>query len=143
MMLSIWQMPKSEPNISKSQFFLIPPAIFFLWKKKSFKRSSVLLTGLCDSGKTILFSQLLYGELRETFTSIAENADDYTNDENGKTVSVIDIPGNERLRGRFFDQYKNTAKAIVYVIDSVAVQKDIRDVAEYVMIDAANHTFSY
>lgn len=116
--------------------FVLPLAIFFLWKKKSFKRTSVLLTGLCDSGKTILFSQLLYGELRETFTSIVENADDYTNDENGKTVGVIDIPGNERLRGRFFDQYKNTAKAIVYVIDSVTVQKDIRDVAEWVLTDA-------
>lgn len=101
-----------------------------MWKKKSLKRTTVLLTGLCDSGKTILFSQLLYGELRETFTSIAENIDDYTNDENGKTVRIVDIPGNERLRGRFFDQYKNTAKAIVYVIDSVAVQKDVRDVAE-------------
>lgn len=88
-----------------------------------------MLTGLVDSGKTILFSQLLYGELRETFTSISENDDDYTN-ENGKTVRVVDIPGNERLRGRFFDQFKANAKAIVFVIDSVALQKDIRDVAE-------------
>lgn len=121
-------MPIARTISSKIGIFL--SAIFFLWKKKALKRTTVLLTGLCDSGKTILFSQLLYGELRETFTSIAENADDYTNDENGKTVRVVDIPGNERLRGRFFDQYKNTAKAIIYVIDSVAVQKDVRDVAE-------------
>lgn len=92
-----------------------------------------MLTGLCDSGKTILFSQLLYGELRETFTSISENVDDYTNEENGKSIRVVDIPGNERLRARFFDQHKSSAKAIVYVIDSVTVQKDVRDVAEYVV----------
>lgn len=122
------RMPNAYTNSSKIVNFFA--AIFFLWKKKSLKRTTVLLAGLCDSGKTILFSQLLYGELRATFTSISENADDYTNDENGKTVRVVDIPGNERLRGRFFDQYKNTAKAIIYVIDSVAVQKDIRDVAE-------------
>lgn len=44
---------------------------------------------------------------------------------------MIDLPGQERLRNKFFDQYKNSAKAIVYVVDSVTIQKEIRDVAEY------------
>lgn len=104
--------------------------IYFLWKKKSFKKTDILLTGLCESGKTLLFTQLLENELKETFTSIAENVGNYRNDETNKTVRVVDIPGHERLRHRFFDQYKNFAKGIIFVVDSVTIQKDIRDVAE-------------
>lgn len=88
------------------------------------------MTGLCESGKTVLFSQLLANESRETFTSIAENLGNYRNEESGRSVRVVDIPGHERLRLRFFDQYKNTAKGIIFLIDSTTVQKDIRDVAE-------------
>lgn len=90
-----------------------------------------MLTGLCESGKTLLFSQLLHNTASETFTSIAENIGDYVAEGSGKLLRVIDVPGHERLRGRFFDQYKKTAKGIVFVVDSVTVQKDIRDVAEY------------
>jgi len=43
----------------------------------------------------------------------------------------VDLPGQERLRNKFFNQYKNSAKAIIYTIDSVTIQKEIRDVAEY------------
>jgi hypothetical protein len=45
-------------------------------------------------------------------------------------LRVIDIPGYERLRVKFFDEYKGVTRGIVYVIDSVTFQKDIRDVAE-------------
>lgn len=46
-------------------------------------------------------------------------------------VRIVDIPGHERLRNKFFEQFKSATRAIVYVIDSVTLQKDIRDVAEY------------
>lgn len=104
--------------------------LFYLWKKKSAKRSHILLTGLCESGKTLLFSQLLFEESRETFTSICENEGEYSVEGNSEPTPVVDIPGNERLRNKFLDQYKSSAKGIIYVIDSVTVQKDIRDVAE-------------
>lgn len=71
---------------------------------------------------------------RETFTSISENIGDYQAEDSGKVLRVIDIPGSERLRGRFFDQYKKSTKGIVFVIDSVTVQKYIRDVAEYKLV---------
>lgn len=45
-------------------------------------------------------------------------------------LKIVDLPGQERLRNKFFDQYKNSAKAIIYTIDSVTIQKEIRDVAE-------------
>lgn len=89
-----------------------------------------MLIGPCEAGKTVLFSELIFGKQRETFTSIAENVGDYSREGSGKSVRIVDIPGHERLRRRFFDQYKSSAKAIVYVLDSVTVQKDVRDVAE-------------
>ena len=92
--------------------------LFFLWKKKSQKRTDLLLTGLCESGKTLLFSQLLHNVASETFTSISENIGEYVAEGSGKSLRVIDIPGHERLRGRFFDQYKKTAKGIVFVVDA-------------------------
>lgn len=44
---------------------------------------------------------------------------------------MIDIPGHERLRDKFFDQHKAIAKGIVYIVDSVTLQHDIRDAAEF------------
>lgn len=88
----------------------------------------MLLTGLCDSGKTLLFSQLVLGEEKESFTSIKENLG-VLQTTSGE-LRLVDIPGHERLRGKFFDQYKNLTKAVIFVVDSVTVQKEIRDVAE-------------
>lgn len=116
--------------INKNTQFQSFTVLFFLWKKKSQKRTDILLTGPCESGKTVLFSELLFGKQRETFTSIAENVGDYTDNNSGKSIRIIDIPGHERLRRRFFDQYKSSAKAIAYIVDSVTIQKDVRDVAE-------------
>jgi signal recognition particle receptor subunit beta len=46
-------------------------------------------------------------------------------------LKLVDVPGHERVRQRFFDTYKNAAKGIVFVLDSFSLNKDIRDVAEY------------
>ncbi|KAF5298171.1 hypothetical protein FQA39_LY02595 [Lamprigera yunnana] len=47
------------------------------------------------------------------------------------TLRIIDIPGHERLRGRFFEQYKSLARGLVYIVDSITLQKDVRDAAEF------------
>lgn len=44
---------------------------------------------------------------------------------------MIDIPGYDRLRDKFLDKYKSSARVILYVIDSVTLQHDIRDSAEF------------
>lgn len=52
---------------------------------------------------------------------------------------MVDIPGHERLRDKFFDEYKTGARGIIFVIDSSTLQKRIRDVAEYlhtILIDS-------
>ncbi|KAK5645382.1 hypothetical protein RI129_006682 [Pyrocoelia pectoralis] len=104
--------------------------LFFLFyfRRKSYKRG-VLLTGLCDSGKTLAFSQLVHGKYVSTQTSMKANVGDYVV-KNG-SVRIIDIPGHERLRDRFLDQYKTTARGVIYMLDSATVQKDVRDTAEY------------
>uniref|UniRef100_A0A182LTQ2 Signal recognition particle receptor subunit beta n=1 Tax=Anopheles culicifacies TaxID=139723 RepID=A0A182LTQ2_9DIPT len=109
---------------------LLTFVVLFLWKRKKTVRSAVLFTGLCDSGKTYLFTHLCLGGGRETFTSIKENVGSFKT-EKGRELRMVDVPGHERLRGKFFDEYKNVAKAIVFMIDSVTVQKDIRDVADF------------
>nr|QBH73237.1 putative ARL3 [Carausius morosus] len=108
---------------------LLTVIILWLWKKHRPTRNGILLLGLCDSGKTLLFVRLLHDKFVSTYTSVRENSGEAT--WNNRTVKVVDIPGHERLRGRFFDQYKNIAKAIIFVVDSVTIQKEVRDVAEF------------
>ncbi|XP_059613281.1 signal recognition particle receptor subunit beta [Phlebotomus argentipes] len=102
--------------------------LLYVYKKKKTSRTDVLLMGLCEAGKTSVFTRLIYREDRETFTSIKENIADYTS-KNG-FVRIVDIPGHERLRGKF-DEFKHQARGVVFVVDSVSVQKSIRDVADY------------
>lgn len=47
-------------------------------------------------------------------------------------LRLVDVPGHERLRMKFFDQFKETTRALIFVIDAMTFQKDLRDVAEYV-----------
>lgn len=72
--------------------------------------------------------QLLHGKFPATFTSIKENVGDYQ--AGGSSVKLVDIPGHYRVRDKCFELYKDRAKGIVFVVDSVSVQKEIRDVAE-------------
>ncbi|CAO1335798.1 unnamed protein product [Diamesa tonsa] len=65
----------------------------------------------------------------ETFTSVKENIGDLVTTKG--TIRVVDLPGHERLRLKFLDQFKHSTKAVGFVIDSVLVQKEIRDVADY------------
>lgn len=103
--------------------------LWWCFSRRRQAQRSVLFMGLSDSGKTLLFVRLAYSQYRQTFTSMKENIEEYLTA--SKSLRVVDLPGQERLRNKFFDQYKSSAKAIVYVIDSVSIQKDIRDVAEY------------
>ncbi|XP_058459693.1 signal recognition particle receptor subunit beta [Malaya genurostris] len=108
---------------------LVTLVLLYVWKKKRSARSDVLFMGLCDSGKTLLFSILILGEEKETFTSTKENVGHLMTSQG--ELRLVDVPGHERLRSKFFDQYKNLAKAIVYVVDSSTVTKDVRDVADF------------
>ncbi|XP_029374225.1 signal recognition particle receptor subunit beta [Echeneis naucrates] len=98
-------------------------------------RSAVLLVGLCDSGKTLLFSRLLSGKFKRTQTSITDNSAPYkAKNDRGSTWTLIDLPGHESLRPQYLEKFKSTARAIVFVVDSAIFQKEVRDVAEFMYV---------
>ncbi|XP_028173518.1 signal recognition particle receptor subunit beta [Ostrinia nubilalis] len=112
--------------------FLVALTAFCWWLyNKRYPRRCILLTGLSDSGKTLIYVRLAYTQYRQTFTSMCENTEEYLTPALPHSMLLVDLPGQERLRNKFFDQYKNKAKGIVFVVDSVTIQKEIRDAAEY------------
>uniref|UniRef100_I3NFT3 Signal recognition particle receptor subunit beta n=1 Tax=Ictidomys tridecemlineatus TaxID=43179 RepID=I3NFT3_ICTTR len=111
----------------------------FIWSRKSSQRA-VLLVGLCDSGKTLLFVRLLTGHYRDTQTSITDSSAVYrVNNNRGNSLTLIDLPGHESLRLQFLERFKSSARAVVFVVDSAAFQREVKDVAEFlyqVLIDS-------
>ncbi|XP_061492587.1 signal recognition particle receptor subunit beta [Rhineura floridana] len=106
--------------------------IWILFRTRKSSRRAVLLVGLCDSGKTLLFVRLLTGSFRNTQTSIADISALYrVNNDKRTNVTLIDLPGHESLRLQFLDRFKDAARAIVFVVDSVAFQREMKDVAEF------------
>jgi len=93
-------------------------------------RNGILMLGLCESGKSLLFSQLVHNKFIPSFTSIKENSGPYQSTKKG-VLHILDLPGHERLRGKYFDDFKPIARAIIFVIDSISIQKDIADVADF------------
>ncbi|XP_067658190.1 signal recognition particle receptor subunit beta-like [Haliotis asinina] len=113
----------------------------FLSGKKN-KRSGVLLLGICDAGKTLLFSRLVYKTFKETYTSTKSNSGSYTVPDSNKSLRVIDLPGHERLRFQTMEEHKGLARAIIFVIDSLTFQKEIKEVAELLYTALSDSTIS-
>lgn len=99
-----------------------------------FKRSStgkaLLIVGLTDSGKTTMFSQIVAKRSITTFTSMKPNEGSINLSGKRKILSLVDIPGYERLFMKYWDDYKSKALGIVYVIDSLTLMAQIRHVAD-------------
>ncbi|XP_071805926.1 signal recognition particle receptor subunit beta-like [Asterias amurensis] len=116
--------------------------LFILARRKN-KRNSVLLVGLCDAGKTLLFSRLVHNKYINSYTSIKENSGIYqlTGRKKGALV-VIDVPGNDRQRMQFWDRFKNQARGIIFVVDSASFQSELKEVAEFVYTLLSDHIIS-
>lgn len=104
--------------------------VLLLFKRRRVLQRGVCLVGLCDSGKTQLFSRLVFDKKVDSFTSMQENIGQLDLQPK-KPLTVVDIPGHERVRSRFFDAHKSSARGLVFVVDSLNFTKDLRDVAEY------------
>ncbi|XP_011496861.1 PREDICTED: signal recognition particle receptor subunit beta [Ceratosolen solmsi marchali] len=102
--------------------------LYVLWRRRTSIGHCILLTGLCNAGKTLIYARLIHTKYVQTHTSVKENISDL---EYNHSIKIVDIPGHERLRYKFFDKYKKFAKGLVFVIDSVTIQKDVRDTAEF------------
>ncbi len=100
--------------------------------KRGKKGRAVLICGPCEAGKSLFFTQLVHRTTAETFTSMQENVGILDLPESGKKpVNVLDIPGHERIRYTFLDKHKNSAMAIVFLLDASTITKGIRDATEY------------
>ncbi|CAN8016298.1 unnamed protein product [Ixodes persulcatus] len=101
-----------------------------LFRRRRNLRRAVLIVGLSDSGKTLLYSQLVAQKKVGTYTSIKENTTAYEVPKKG-SLNLIDLPGNDRMRAQLIDQFKSLARAVVFVVDSVNFTREVRDVAEF------------
>jgi signal recognition particle receptor subunit beta len=100
----------------------------FVRRRPSARRTTVLLVGPPDAGKTALYSSLAFGSALPTHTSIQANSTLYTTSE-GRTLRLVDIPGHPRLRDQFTNHLADTS-GVVFVVDSATVSRNGAAVAE-------------
>ncbi|KAJ3055958.1 hypothetical protein HK097_008567 [Rhizophlyctis rosea] len=93
---------------------VIVGAIVYRLKSTDGKRDTFLITGLSDSGKTVLYYRLQHEE------EVAKP----------RLVHIVDLPGHEKLRFRF-SEFTPITKGIVFILDSTTLNRNIRSVAEY------------
>lgn len=110
--------------------FLVVFVTFLLLRKLKKPANVVLLAGLSDSGKTAIFSKVIFNKPKKSVTSLKEN--EASMDALG--LKLIDIPGTERLRCRYWEQYRKNASQIIYVVDSTTVDSRLRDLSEYLYL---------
>jgi len=96
------------------------------------KRNTVLLMGPCDAGKSLLFLRLVHKQFAMTCSSMKDNKGHFIAKIKDKILTLVDIPGHERLRGQYLDEYGSAALGIVFVVDSSTIsRKTVADVAEF------------
>ncbi|CAH9112254.1 unnamed protein product [Cuscuta epithymum] len=110
---------------------------FITLKRRSF--NTIVLTGLCGSGKTYIFYQLRHGVPPQegTVTSLEPNRDtinlrsEITKDDKIKLeVDVIDVPGHHRLRSKL-DEFLPRAAGVVFVVDAIDFLANCLAASEY------------
>ncbi|KAF2286699.1 hypothetical protein GH714_023706 [Hevea brasiliensis] len=104
---------------------------------KRTKSSTIVLTGLTGSGKTVLFYQLRDGSSHQgTVTSMEPNEGTFIlhseSSKKGKIkpVHLVDVPGHSRLRPKL-DEFLPQAAGIVFVVDALEFLPNLRGVSEY------------
>ncbi|VDK21388.1 unnamed protein product [Anisakis simplex] len=115
---------------------LITLIAIFVKRVFSARANTVLIVGLNDSGKTILFSKLIRKKSTPvTYSSITPNIYEDFQTVNGLSLTLIDFPGTEKLRKHLFEHYfeqkASSLKAVIFLVDSATFSKRSRDVAEF------------
>lgn len=110
---------------------LIVVLITYLFSRK-FRKSTnlVLLTGLSDSGKTAIFSRIIFNKPKKSVTSLKENEATI----NEFNLKLVDLPGAERLRSRYWEQYRTKVKHVLFLVDSTTIESRLRDLSEYLYV---------
>lgn len=100
---------------------------YLLTRRLKKSTNVVLLTGLPDAGKTAIFTKIIFNKSKKSVTSLKEN-EAMINELN---LKLIDLPGADRLRSRFWEQYRANARHVIFMLDSTNVENKIRDLSEY------------
>nr|XP_032834561.1 signal recognition particle receptor subunit beta isoform X2 [Petromyzon marinus] len=105
-------------------------ALWFARRGREARRSVVLLLGPSNAGKTLMFIRLLTGTHRDTHMSFEVNSAPYQAAPNKGVVTLVDVPGHASVRVDAIERLKHGVRAVVVVVDSVAFQKEVKEVAE-------------
>ena len=103
---------------------IVAIAFIFLKGKSTKKGNALMITGLCQSGKTCLFFKLKDGKIVQSHTSVKENYAKFVpkikfgNKSFDKEIEVVDIPGSTRVRKQLINEYLPITKQLIYVLDS-------------------------
>ncbi|VDP11509.1 unnamed protein product [Soboliphyme baturini] len=112
-------------------------------------RKTLLLCGITNSGKTLMFVELAVGHSVKTVTSMKENVHEIAIP--GFPVQLVEIPGSDRIRKTILDNYlkvrsssayaciptfiitiaKEDVPYMIFVVDSSSFMKECREVAEF------------
>lgn len=66
------------PQKEQSQISFKLSVVFSIYRKSKVQKNGILLLGLCDAGKTLIFARLIFKKYISTHTSTKENMNDYT-----------------------------------------------------------------
>lgn len=96
---------------------VITLVLLAMFRGKSVKADAALLLGLQESGKSALYTQLRFGVVKDTVTSLDINEGPIADDAGG-SVTVIDVPGHPRQQEALLPTLMPRAVCVVFVIDS-------------------------
>ncbi|KIK59581.1 hypothetical protein GYMLUDRAFT_169536 [Collybiopsis luxurians FD-317 M1] len=115
--------------------------MFVAQRKNQSKPGVSLLTGPPDSGKTPIFSSLIYRHSLPANTSMQPNSSFLTIPGKKGPVQVVDVPGHPRLQSQFKESL-NSAKVIVFIVDANTISRNAAHAAEcitgHIVIETQN-----
>ncbi|KAK7467342.1 hypothetical protein VKT23_004399 [Stygiomarasmius scandens] len=105
--------------------------LVFISRRKSQSRgNNLVLVGAPDSGKTALFTSLVYNQTTPTLTSLQTNSSLVPRSGSKQPFRIVDIPGHPRIRDQF-KEFVPDAKALVFVVDANTISRNASTVAEH------------
>nr|QXF29058.1 SRb [Gefionella okellyi] len=103
-------------------------------RSKAARGDAVLLAGISDAGKTVLFHRLRDNKLIESHTSQKENSGRFAvaSGTDARELLFIDFPGHPRLRPELWQRIEKVQlRAVIFLVDATNVEATRKDAGEY------------